>query len=188
MEKIEIWKEIPDFSNYEASTEGRIRSKSGGHILYTCKNNCDYDICCLYKNNKPYCRPVHRLVAQTFLPNPYNLTDVDHLDNNKSNNTIENLHWLSHKDNCRKYFNEKKYREQITMSVAKRRQINIYSAKTTGYQGTYTTLTGMSIDYYALNSNLITELERLDKTFDDYMFSIHTDGGELFIQGIERVK
>ena len=187
MEKIEIWKEIPGFSNYEASTEGRIRSKSG-HIIYTCKNNCDYEICCLYKNNKPYCRPVHRLVAQTFIPNPYNLTDVDHINNNKSDNSIDNLCWLSHKDNCRKYFNEKKYKSRLLLSVALGNWINIYSGKTTSFQGTYTTPANTTIDYYCLNSNLITEMKRLSSTFPDYIFSVHTDGGELFIQGTRRIK
>lgn len=42
---------------------------------------------------------VHRLVAEAFIPNPNNLSDVDHIDENKNNNSVENLRWLSHKEN-----------------------------------------------------------------------------------------
>ena len=43
---------------------------------------------------------VHRLVAQAFLSNPKNLTDVNHIDEDPSNNRVDNLEWISHKDNC----------------------------------------------------------------------------------------
>lgn len=43
---------------------------------------------------------IHRLVAQHFLENPDNLSDVHHIDNNPHNNDVSNLQWLSHADNC----------------------------------------------------------------------------------------
>ena len=43
---------------------------------------------------------IHRLVAEAFLPKPLGATDVDHIDGNKTNNRVENLRWVSHKENC----------------------------------------------------------------------------------------
>ena len=42
---------------------------------------------------------IHRIIAALFIPNPLNLSDVNHKDNNRLNNNVNNLEWLSHKDN-----------------------------------------------------------------------------------------
>ena len=41
----------------------------------------------------------HRLIAETLIDNPHNLTEVNHIDENKLNNSVDNLEWLSHRDN-----------------------------------------------------------------------------------------
>lgn len=53
---------------------------------------------CINGKSKP--RLVHRLVAETFLENPKNLRDVDHIDSNRLNNDVSNLRFASHSFNC----------------------------------------------------------------------------------------
>ena len=50
-------------------------------------------------NKKTYHKYVHRMVAEAFIPNPNNYTDVNHKDGNKQNNHISNLEWVSHSQN-----------------------------------------------------------------------------------------
>lgn len=50
---------------------------------------------CLRKNGKTITHKLHRLVAETFIPNPDNLPEVNHKDENKANNVVSNLEWCS---------------------------------------------------------------------------------------------
>jgi hypothetical protein len=50
---------------------------------------------------------IHRLVAETYIPNPCGFPEVDHIDENKSNNGVDNLQWMDHRDNCLKSFRKK---------------------------------------------------------------------------------
>ena len=52
----------------------------------------------LYENNKGKKRTVHRLVAEAFIPNPDNKPTVDHIDGNRTNNSISNLRWATYSE------------------------------------------------------------------------------------------
>jgi hypothetical protein len=64
---------------------------------------------------------VSRLVATAFIPNPHNLPDVDHIleDKDKTNNTVENLQWITKRDNSKKYFNSINNNKEIGIRIVR---------------------------------------------------------------------
>lgn len=93
---MEVWRKIEGFENYSVSTYGRVRNDKTGNYINQGRSN-GY----LVVSIEGIHYPVHRLVAKTFIPNPENLSDVNHIDEDKQNNNLSNLQWLSHLDNVR---------------------------------------------------------------------------------------
>lgn len=122
----EVWKDVVGYEGlYQVSNLGRVKSLSRlvdkgkygtiytkERILKNQKVNVNYLFVILSKDGKHKNMTVHRLMAKAFLPNPYNLSDVNHKDENPSNNFIyvnkdgsvdyekSNLEWCTHKYNC----------------------------------------------------------------------------------------
>lgn len=109
MNSKEIWKDIKGYEGYyQVSNLGRVRSldridslnrKRYGKILVRKHNNRNYFTHCLKINGKAHYFLVHRLVALAFIPNPKNLPQVNHIDEDKSNNRVSNLEWCDAKYN-----------------------------------------------------------------------------------------
>ena len=94
MEK--VWKDIKGYEGkYQASADGEIRSLISNKILRPAVNQNGYMHVSLCSKDKR----VHRIIAQTFLPNPENLRDVNHINGDKTDNRVCNLEWVSHSDN-----------------------------------------------------------------------------------------
>lgn len=109
MEK-EIWKTIPNFSKYEASSLGRVRSlnyKRSGRVQVlkpSDNGNSGYFKTMLLRDDGIYnTRPIHRLVASAFFGDRKELT-VNHKDGNKANNNINNLEWCTRSENVKHAF------------------------------------------------------------------------------------
>lgn len=100
----EIWKDIKGYEGiYQVSNLGKVKSlnyKRGKHEkeIKQVLNSRGYLEVGLF-NGKVKTHRVHRLVAQTFIPNPENKDEVNHIDGNKKNNTVNNLEWNTSKEN-----------------------------------------------------------------------------------------
>ena len=96
----EIWKDIPNYYGiYQASNFGRIRNAKTLSIRKPINYGLYYTIE-LSNNGKKKLFLVHRLVAITFLPNPLNKREINHIDGNKHNNKVDNLEWATRKENA----------------------------------------------------------------------------------------
>ena len=93
-------KRIPNFPDYSATKDGKIYSHFSNIFLKPCKGGGYYKVG-LSKNKKRFNKPVHRLVAQAFIPNPNNYGIINHKDNNGENNNVENLEWCTYKYNTK---------------------------------------------------------------------------------------
>lgn len=94
----ELWKQIPDFKNYEASNTGKIRVIKTGKLRSASKNKSGYFALKLTKEEKSYGVLVHRKIAETWIDNPKKLKQVNHL-NGKEDNSADSLEWCTKLDN-----------------------------------------------------------------------------------------
>lgn len=105
---IEEWKDIKGYEGkYMVSNLGRVKSLKDSHgndrdkILKLIKHKSGYLQVVLSLNSKCKIFKVHRLVAKSYIPNPNNLPVINHKDENKLNNSAQNLEWCSAKYNTR---------------------------------------------------------------------------------------
>ncbi len=100
----EIWKDVQNFEGlYQVSNLGRIKSFRKS-TKYGCQNeyilkpsiaNNGYAQVTLYNNTARHKFLVHRLIASAFIPNPDNLPQINHKDENRLNNCVSNLEWCT---------------------------------------------------------------------------------------------
>lgn len=126
----EIWKDIKGYEGlYQVSNLGKVRSLDRkviqfngfrnierlykGRILKTSKSANGYKRVILYDINKKKTVNIHRLVAEVFVPNPTNLPQINHIDEDKTNNCDNNLEWCNSKYNINYGNRNKKASESL---------------------------------------------------------------------------
>lgn len=94
----EVWKELKGYDGYFVSNLGRI--KSPRKILKPYPVTGGYLAVCIKKDGKWVHKKLTRLIAETFIPNPQNKPCIDHINTIRVDNRIENLRWVTHKENA----------------------------------------------------------------------------------------
>ena len=95
----EEWRDILGYEGlYQVSNLGRVKNNKN-KIMKHHMNEKGYYRITLCKYGKRKSHLIHRLVAEAFIPNRCNLSEVNHIDENKGNNQVENLEWCTHKYN-----------------------------------------------------------------------------------------
>jgi len=126
----EIWKDIDIFpwryqiSNMWSVMSLNYRRTSCKKVLRQWVNKKWYCLMVLYKDSKYVGISVHRLVAQAFIPNPYNKPHINHKDGNPSNNRVDNLEWCTPIENNTYSINVLKHKSAIWLA----RNVSQYSA------------------------------------------------------------
>lgn len=95
--------ETRNYFGYTVYEDGRILGKKGSFLIPQ-DNGKGYLITSLMLDGKRTCKAIHRILAEAFIPNPENLSDVDHIDGNRQNNILDNLRWVTHGDNIKHSF------------------------------------------------------------------------------------
>lgn len=112
-----MWKKIDRNDNYSVNENGEVRNDQTNHIKSPFVNAGNgYLTVDLYKNNKPEKVPIHRLVAEAFIPNPENKPTVDHADGDRTNNSIDNLRWATYSEQNSRFMTSGVRSEQVTVS------------------------------------------------------------------------
>jgi len=95
-------KDIEGYEDRYAITEdGQVWSYYSKSFIYQRTNNKGYKLVRLKKNGQQKLYSVHQLVAKAFIPNPNDYKEINHIDENKSNNSVSNLEWCTHQQNMR---------------------------------------------------------------------------------------
>jgi hypothetical protein len=163
----EEWRDIEGFVGYQVSNLGRVRSarlhKVGqihgcdrvGNTYRIMSTKSDdgsgYLKVMLRRNGKSYCRKIHRLVAEAFVPNPEGLNSVNHISNNKRDNRAVNLEWMEHGENV-----SKAYKDGLHSHDIERRRIPYLAVDTFSDNEYYFSSREELADFLDLDSSTIS--------------------------------
>lgn len=144
-------KEIKDFPGYFVTEDGIVYSTKHNKLKELKKqNNQGYYSVYLEKDKKQYRKSIHRLVAETYIPNPDNLPQVNHINEIRNDNRVGNLEWVTHHQNtvysnCRWIYNIKNI---ITGDIIETTNLNQFARDNNLTSGPlYQTITGRRKQY-----------------------------------------
>lgn len=167
----ETWVPVCGYENfYEAHDSGLIRNAITHRVLKPRIRGDGYNQVTLCDNNGRHQEYVHRLIAKTFIPNEFEKPQVNHKDENKSNNAALNLEWVTSKENNN--YGTAKQRmvgthtiEALRKSAEYARTFRLKPVINLDTGKVYETVQSAAKEYNGRSYNLVSTLKRRHKTF-----------------------
>lgn len=172
-----LFKQIPNYPDYFITTDARVFSVKLGRELKIGNRQKYVTVALKESNGIPKSLYLHRLMAQTFFGNIPNNMEVNHKDENKMNNRIENLEIVSHASNCRYGTRNKRISDGLKGKKKKRVQLQVNDA---GQVKIFDTIAQMCDEYPSQKRN--TWYQRVNAQKEPRLFyeSIH-EGRVIYI-------
>lgn len=180
----EIWADIPGYSGYQISNMGRLRTfreKRGRlkayitdrpRIMSVSDDGNGYMKAMLYGDDgRRKCMKIHRLVAETFIPNPLGLETVDHIKSGpegKLDNSVANLRWVSRRDNIQKAYKDGVCDERIRNSFRPIWVIDLIKDTRDIFRSIKEAAESLGIDRSSISHVLIGDIEKAGRYTFEY--------------------
>lgn len=119
----EEWRAVVGYEGlYEISNLGRVKRCENQRLLKHLPHHQGYYLISLYRNGVGEFKLLHRIIAEAFIPNPENKPCIDHINTIKSDNRIENLRWVTQKDNMNNPITKKKMSDSFNTELQRESQ------------------------------------------------------------------
>lgn len=186
---MEEWRDINGFPGYQVSNKGRVRSfwrrkhyptGYGSYnyisdipkIMSVSDDGNGYMKVMLYsEDGRRYCKKVHRLVAETFIPNTHADYTVDHIRSGpagKLDNSVENLQWISRADNIRKAYRDGMCNERIVRSYRPVVALDLWSGEELYFNSIKEASRELGIERSSISHVLIGDIEKVGRYTFEY--------------------
>lgn len=181
MDCITICKNINGFKRYLIDENGNVYDIKRDKSVCKWIDTVGYYQCNLRDdNNKKYYKRVHRLVAQSYIPNPNNFPQVNHKDGNKLNNNVENLEWTTNSQNVQHGYDNNLYKFK-----SRSHEIKVISKNDNSVKH-YPSIRNMCEDL-KINRKTVTMILKGEKDTNNYNYSFeYVEEDQSTIESVSR--